>query len=1338
GRGAGNSSWESAHSTISLDKFIASLQTFMEEQPHEGYVLARCGEFASDSVVRRVLGTEPSLPMLLAAQKPADADAFPQFWGVYERETGATRTSIRGQGLKTLQVRMVRAFKNYDFAREAWHYVVVPALFGLPRAMAIRAASGRRHCMMPAPVQVGQRYYVDKAAYAILTLPPELEGRVLTGVMTYRRDRGLTGSRGFAFLTFTLTRPAVVFVCYDERLLATAPVWLTSFEPTGWIVTTSEGRFEVWYKWKPAGVVNLGCNEGWRKGCANYFVLLAPAPNDPGGGTGDSGTSRHGNGDAGSAAVRLLDEGFRAGTNCELSPHWLLREQSLAGGKVSLMHAIQALVEDQSERRRSWRLRQLVLGGSSRARYDAAAAAAGDRGLELAPVRFEYSVSVELAGFQLAAVDPISQRAVQTELSVSRLSAAVALEHLHPGDWLGRPDCLRARLRYELSGSYFNPLVGCTEHVIEPWAVTVVAESPRGAAVTAARLRARNHMAVNVTSALVDGLKSLATLAALNWTACYAEDRPGAAAPAGAQNNFVVRNQLGAGVWVYGAGLQVEDGRGGGGGGSGDDTSSDGGAAPGEELVCILPPGGGGFGGEAPPLTVHVPGFDAVRCIRVGVAGVRIYPLYPMQPASAPPKQQKSPPTTKSPGTAVAAAAFLSTLKPLSSGGAFSADAGNGRRLADFAAAPAGAQASGRVPKAPTLEKRGGSDGSSAESSGKDGLRGGGSFGSDYDFAGGSNSGCGGGSSGGITVAVRPSHLALVVEVHAGESGGGNRSGITMDLRTNDVELPLPLLLSKRLRLRGDGVNAWDAPIQLTAALLDPSVPNALRRTQAMETNSLVLQFKDPRRIGTSASSADGLSSPARGVLALASPPPARGLQASPGHRGLVTPTLSRSPSWASLPGPAADTGTGAADDLRGRSGCGGGGGGGGGGGSGVGALGPQSAQAQVAVEWTVIVHPCYTLVNVLPCAVEVQLLQPLQAGVGGDGGRADGAKKRDAAVDLFFLPQTVQAMEQAFGGIGGGGGNSGGGGGGGDSRGKGGDGGGESRRELAQRVAKVMRQMKVKKALAAGAALPSTAAVAANAGSGNSGEAPEAAGTAPAVAPAAAAVGSVLASPNAAADNVRAVAAAAAAAAGVSSATGIGSTAAAPSSVRATDATAAASGTADPAALACVWVGTVDSGGEAKIKHVATDRPLYVRLRIPNAKGGRGGAWCDALAVSAAAHANRLAFTSQSPEELTWETSPAEDDGEATCDSNGGTGAGALWRGQAPQIKAARSWGRQSSRRLTFYADYWIVNKTGMALWYRTKLKTAGSGGGGGDGSSVGGAAQGQLGGGGGGGIYG
>lgn len=82
---------------------------------------------------------------------------------------------------------------------------------------------------------------------------------MLTGIMTHSKDRGLCGVR--AFLSFTLDRPAVVYVCYDKRLKR-LPVWLMYFEKTGWIVRTTEGLFGVWRKRYAKGQVCEGRRVG--------------------------------------------------------------------------------------------------------------------------------------------------------------------------------------------------------------------------------------------------------------------------------------------------------------------------------------------------------------------------------------------------------------------------------------------------------------------------------------------------------------------------------------------------------------------------------------------------------------------------------------------------------------------------------------------------------------------------------------------------------------------------------------------------------------------------------------------------------------------------------------------------------------------------------------------------------------------------------------------------------------------------------------------------------------------------------------------------------------------
>ncbi len=88
-------------------------------------------------------------------------------------------------------------------------------------------------------VACGTSYYVDKRIHKILSLPPYLSRRGihLTGIATHRKDRSVSGVR--AFLTFYITRPAVVMVCYDSRLQH-LPVWLLYFRKTPHKVETTE------------------------------------------------------------------------------------------------------------------------------------------------------------------------------------------------------------------------------------------------------------------------------------------------------------------------------------------------------------------------------------------------------------------------------------------------------------------------------------------------------------------------------------------------------------------------------------------------------------------------------------------------------------------------------------------------------------------------------------------------------------------------------------------------------------------------------------------------------------------------------------------------------------------------------------------------------------------------------------------------------------------------------------------------------------------------------------------------------------------------------------------
>jgi hypothetical protein len=105
--------------------------------------------------------------------------------------------------------------------------------------------------------------------------------------------------------------------------------------------------------------VRLGCNEGWRKGCANYFILLGRDE------SADSITaattavfdstaqrvSSSGQLYQSSSGSSVSGSSSSSSSSSGVTPYWLLKPTSLAGGKVSLAHAIGSLVEAARERR---------------------------------------------------------------------------------------------------------------------------------------------------------------------------------------------------------------------------------------------------------------------------------------------------------------------------------------------------------------------------------------------------------------------------------------------------------------------------------------------------------------------------------------------------------------------------------------------------------------------------------------------------------------------------------------------------------------------------------------------------------------------------------------------------------------------------------------------------------------------------------------------------------------------------------------------------------------------------------------------------------------------------
>lgn len=78
------------------------------------------------------------------------------------------------------------------------------------------------------------------------------------------------------------------------------------------------------------------------------------------------------------------------------------------------------------------------------------------------------------------------------QVHLSHASGSLALRHLHPGDWLGRPDSLALRISAGGGGTYYNPLVDAREHFIEPWVGRVDCHSEIGEITTQLRVEVSN------------------------------------------------------------------------------------------------------------------------------------------------------------------------------------------------------------------------------------------------------------------------------------------------------------------------------------------------------------------------------------------------------------------------------------------------------------------------------------------------------------------------------------------------------------------------------------------------------------------------------------------------------------------------------------------------------------------------------------------------------------------------------------------------------------------------------------------------------------------------------
>ncbi len=123
------------------------------------------------------------------------------------------------------------------------------------------------------------------------------------------------------------------------------------------------------------------------------------------------------------------------------------------------------------------------------------------------------------------------------------------------------------------------------------------------------------------------------------------------------------------------------------------------------------------------------------------------------------------------------------------------------------------------------------------------------------------------------------------------------------------------------------------------------------------------------------------------------------------------------------------------------------------------------------------------------------------------------------------------------------------------------------------------------------------------------------------------------------------------------------------------------------------VWGGRLRSGNHANLELVKLDRALYLRVRL--IVETRPGPWSVPVHIPSWTHLDRVAFNDD-----------RESGRNERLDVSWMDGGG-KYHGD---IRFVRRWRLKGARRLAVCADYWILNKTGLALSYQpTPLPDAG-----------------------------
>lgn len=243
---------------------------------HSGALISRCGDCNSNAVILPILKKFDNLSQMFAESSPTMQVLL--FWSIFTSATSYHDHfnpvgKLDKNTVKSIQRKMVSAFKNYSFGVDAWGLIVVPTWLSIPRVGNITTRSKESYLPMLSPVTIGSKVYIDGHTH-ILSIEGELKSLALSGIRTAKCDVSNSSSKLFSFVAGS---PCTVYICIDQRVRE-LPKWVfkKGFNLTSYRVQTNTALLLVYAKQFPAAAkVTVGGCASSPVNADNLFILVS-------------------------------------------------------------------------------------------------------------------------------------------------------------------------------------------------------------------------------------------------------------------------------------------------------------------------------------------------------------------------------------------------------------------------------------------------------------------------------------------------------------------------------------------------------------------------------------------------------------------------------------------------------------------------------------------------------------------------------------------------------------------------------------------------------------------------------------------------------------------------------------------------------------------------------------------------------------------------------------------------------------------------------------------------------------------------------------------------------